>query len=352
VAAGQVHEVNAVLRAFHQNEQPIPASLPPVVQVYLQATTHPPAWADLDRIRRTQDFFLDDGMPLLAVLSLGGMVGCYAVPHGARLLQQTHRLQYPYRRLAETGQFMTGLMEEHAFEAGGRFIPAVQKVRLIHAAVRHFLRQGSHPWDEARDGVPICQEDLLGALMLFSSQVVAALGRMGMPPTPKEAEDYYYVWRVTGAMLGIREEFIPATLADAHALNDLLKQRHIGPSAEGRELTAHLIRYYQYHVPGEIFDGIVPALIRCVVEDEIADMMAVPTTRWDGVARKVSFLGHALDEVEDHSAVARVILDRAGQMMLRAQVALFSGHRAHELTLPEDLRPLWADRPPATDPSG
>ncbi|CAM5396133.1 hypothetical protein SVIOM342S_09374 [Streptomyces violaceorubidus] len=47
-------------------------------------------------------------------------------------------------------------MRPDAFEAGGRFIPAAQKVRLLHAAIRHHLKRENR-WDAEALGVPICR---------------------------------------------------------------------------------------------------------------------------------------------------------------------------------------------------
>ncbi|NEE44952.1 DUF2236 domain-containing protein, partial [Streptomyces sp. SID8455] len=79
-------------------------------------------------------------------LSFASMPACYVVPHVAKLLSATHGLSYPSKRMAETGQFTVYLMRPDAFEAGSRFIPAAQKVRLLHASIRHHLRREG-VWD-------------------------------------------------------------------------------------------------------------------------------------------------------------------------------------------------------------
>jgi hypothetical protein len=344
VAAGQVEEVNILMRHLQTNEQPIPAELPPLVQEYLRITDNPPAWADLDRIARTHDFFLDDGLHVSAVLSLGAMVGCYAVPHGAKLLNATHRLSYPQRRIAETGQFVFYMMSDRAFKAGGEFIPAVQKVRLVHAGVRYFLSFDAARWDKSAHGVPICQEDLLGALMLFSVQVLKGLKLIGTNVTRQEQEDYYYVWRVVGSMLGIREDIIPESLDDAYTLNEILIKRHLGPSEEGKQLTRDLIEMYEHMIPGKVFDGLAPALVRYVVEDEIADMMEVPRSNWDKVAAFFPKVANVVEKVEDHFAPARLILDRAAWLLLNGQIRTFSGGEKMGYTIPADLKEGWEKR--------
>ena len=79
-ANGRVGEVNEVLAHFRANDQPIPENLPESVRAYLVATDNPPAWADLDRVARAYEFFVDDGVHVAAVLSFAAMVNCYAQP--------------------------------------------------------------------------------------------------------------------------------------------------------------------------------------------------------------------------------------------------------------------------------
>ncbi|GAA3707116.1 hypothetical protein GCM10023082_01390 [Streptomyces tremellae] len=69
-------------------------------------------------------------------------------------------------------------MQPGASEAGSRFAPAAQKVRLLHTSIRHHLaREGR--WEVAALGTPIRQEDVIGGPMMFSVQVLDALHRLG-----------------------------------------------------------------------------------------------------------------------------------------------------------------------------
>lgn len=337
----QVEEVDRVLRDFQNNTQPIPSELPPLMQEYLEATEVPPAWTDYERLKRAHAFFLDDGLNVSAVLSLGAMVGCYAVPHGAKLLSASHRLNHPKRRVAETGQFCMYMMDENAFTKGSQFIPSIQKVRLVHAAVRYLLSQNESEWPKAQYGIPICQEDMLGALMLFSSQVLEGLKRLDVPVTAQEAEDYYYAWRVAGVMLGIRADIIPETVEDAHALNDILKHRHLGPSPEGVELTRELLEMYEDMLPTKVFDGVVPAMVRYVVQDEIADWMQVPHTKWYGITKVVSDFEKMVGEVEHHNSLARQVLDKVAAIMMRGQLRMFTNGERANYDIPPTLEESW-----------
>lgn len=341
VTTGRVGVVNEVLAHFRANDQPIPRVLPESVRAYLVATDNPPDWADLDRIARAYEFFVDDGVHVAAVLSFAAMVNCYAQPRPSRVLALTHGLNQPHRRLSETSQFVVNMMGCGAFGTGGVFVPTIQKTRLIHAAVRHFISR-SGKWDVEADGVPVCQQDMVGSLLIFSVQVIEGMRRLGISVTETEAEDYYYVWRVTGAMLGIPERALPETLAEARDLNRTLVETSYGPSPEGVELTAHLLELYEKLFPGKVFDGIVAALVRQVVDERVADWMRVPHSRgWQRVARVGTRVLGALEQAEDDSRVARKILDKAGELLLGGSVRTLTDGQSITLSIPADLRERW-----------
>ncbi|MGH3868382.1 MAG: oxygenase MpaB family protein [Pseudonocardiaceae bacterium] len=271
---------------------------------------------------------------------MAGMTACYAVSAGAKLLHTTHQLDHPRRRLAESGQFCLYMMDENPFKHGGHFVPAIQKVRLIHAAVRHLLRVNK-AWDEEQYGVPIHQEDMLGALMLFSVLTLRGLERLGVPVTKQEAEDFYHTWRVVGSMLGIPDDIMPTTLAGTAELYDLVTRRNWGPSPEGAALTRNLISTYAAVVPGKAFDGVVPALIRYLLGEEAADWMEVPHTTWEKMTHFLPKLNHAVGEVEHHHALARKVLDKAGQLLLKAQVRSLAQDKHISFDIPGKLCAHW-----------
>ena len=341
VASGRVGVVNEVLAHFRDNDQPVPGDLPESVRAFLVATDDPPEWADLDRVARAYEFFVDDGVHVASVLSFGAMVNCYAQARASRLLVLTHGLDQPHRRLSETSQFVMNMMGREPFGAGGAFVPTLQKTRLIHAAVRYFVTR-SGKWDVQADGVPVCQQDMVAALLIFSVQVLEGMRRIGISVTDTEAEDYYYVWRVTGAMLGIPVESLPETVAEARELNDTLVQAAYGPSPEGIQLTRHLIELYEKLFPGKVFDGMVAAMVRQVVDERVADWMEVPRSRgWERMARIGTRVIGALERSEDDSRLAASILDKAGALLLGGSVRTLTNGQSTTLSIPADLRERW-----------
>ncbi|GAA4334536.1 hypothetical protein BJY14_000394 [Actinomadura luteofluorescens] len=334
-STGQVGRYNTLMRWFTTSGQALPDGLPDAARDYLRATATPPDWIDWGVMEQARRFFVDNDVHVSTALSFAAMPACYVVPHVAKLLSATHSLAYPSRRMAETGQFTVYLMQPDAFQAGGRFLPAAQKVRLLHASIRRHLKEEGR-WPEP---VAICQEDMLGGLMMFSIQVLDALHRMGIHITAEGADAYYYAWRVVGAILGIEPDTIPPDLEAAREFSDRYMVRHMGPSPEGAHLTRQLIDLYEEVVPGTLLDPIVPALIRYLIGDTSADWLEVPRTRFDSLIRIAPALLGALEWVEDRGPWAEQISDRLGRLVTMLELSSLTRGRVMHYAIPQELKP-------------
>lgn len=334
---GEVGTFNTLMRYVSTAGAPLPDGLPDVAREYLQATSAPPAWVDWGEMEKARLFFIDNNVHISTTLSFASMPACYVVPHVARLLSTTHGLNYPSKRMAETGQFTVYLMQPGAFEAGSRFIPAAQKVRLLHASIRHHLRRENR-WDTTALGVPICQEDMIAGQMFFSLLVLDSLHRLGIRMSIEGAEAYFYAWRVVGAMLGVVQDTGPQTLEQARQFLDLYMVRHMAPSHEGAHLTRQLIDLYEDVVPGTFFDPIVSALIRHLIGDTCADWLQVPRTRWDSVIKAAPHLLGILETIEERSPLGAWALDRLGHLTTILELSSLTRGRVMHYAIPEQLK--------------
>ncbi|MEV7075761.1 oxygenase MpaB family protein [Streptomyces sp. NPDC093990] len=334
---GEVGKFNTLMRYVSTAGAPLPDGLPDVAREYLQVTSVPPAWVDWTEMEKARLFFIDNNVHISTALSFASMPACYVVPHVAKLLSATHGLSYPSKRMAETGQFTVYLMQPDAFEAGSRFIPAAQKVRLLHASIRHHLKRENR-WDTAAMGTPICQEDMIGGQMFFSLLVLDSMHRLGIHMSVEGAEAYFYAWRVVGAILGIDQDAVPKTLEEARQFLDLYMVRHMGPSDEGVRLTRQLIDLYEEVVPGTLFDPLVSALIRYLIGDTCADWLQVPRTSWDTVVKTVPHLLGVLETIEDRSPLGAWALDRLGHLTSIFELSSLTRGRVMHYAIPEQLK--------------
>jgi hypothetical protein len=338
---GQIDQVNVVLRHLIQNNQVVPEELPDNVEFWLRDEAHLPAWADQARLDRASALFVEHGMTISLILATAALVECYAARKGVKVLTFSYRLgQNAYRRVAETAQFVLLIMSPGGLSEQGQGIRAIQKIRLMHSAIRHLVGRTGR-WNDAELGVPICQEDMLGTLLSFSYVVVRDLRQLGVKISHEEAEDYLYFWRVAGEMLGIRPDVIPTTMRQAHALTDAIARRHHGPSPEGVQMTKALLEMHADLIPGTLFDGIVPALVRHLVGDQIADWMEVPHSRWHDLLRHHQKFGSLLDSVQRRSDVVRNVINRLGISLLTRQAVALTGYQRAAFEVPTELRQVW-----------
>ena len=339
---GQIRAVSAVLRHLIDNDQPVPSELPPTVATWLEETAALPEWVDRKRLDHGCSVVVEHGPQVCVALATASLVYCYAGYPGVKVLTFSHRLnQDVYRRVGETAQFVLAVTAPGSMDAGGRGIRKIQKVRLLHAAIRHLI-MSSGRWDAEADGVPICQEDLAGTLLSFSWIVVDALRKLGVRIEDDEAEDYHYRWRVIGQMLGIDPAAIPVDMAEAGELAATIARRTHRASPEGVEMTRALFELHSNSLPPG-FEGAAPALTRHIVGDELCSLVGVPRSRWDRAMGWQAGVGRVLDRAQSSRGPIGSLTKLVGAGVLNQRVVGMAGRRSvsFSIPVPSDLQQRW-----------
>ncbi len=259
----------AALGELPSDDTPLPTAIPPPLDRFL-ASTRLPEWASLDALERGARF-AERNLPYVSLALIAGSLPLlFTSAHGATVLTRTRRLLDDVdRRVNETARFVFDVLEPGAFGGYGRGVRAVQRVRLIHAAVRHAQRPTSPT-------IPIDQTQLLGTLFAFSVVVVRSATRLGARVTDRDREDYWHLWRVVGALLGIEARSMPHRYAEAERSLRALVHDNAKASAEGRALTAALLERTQAHL---VVPDLSTRLVRYLLGERVADLLEVPTPR-------------------------------------------------------------------------
>src|SRR5581483_11582471 len=148
----QIRAVSQILRHLVDNDQPVPDELPPSIARWLEQTAELPTWVDRDRFERGCRLVVEHGPQVCVVLATASLVYCYAGYPGVKVLTFSRRLDHDaVRRVGETAQFVLNVMAPGSLGSGGRGIRKIQKVRLLHAGIRHLVT-ASRRWDLAGDG--------------------------------------------------------------------------------------------------------------------------------------------------------------------------------------------------------
>lgn len=369
VAKGANAEASRQLfRSLITNRDPVPADAPAEVKAYFDATQAMPPWADHDLIRKGTALFNLHGSMFVLALFCKALPECYAGANGAQVLYSSGRLtQKPgqmdafQRRIAETAQFTIDVMAEGGLtRADGQGIRTVQKIRLIHASIRHYIKirpswltalRGAKgepplPWDDEKLGVPINQEDLAGTLLAFSSVTLDGAAKMGLPLTHEEEEAYYHTWRVVGYILGINEEMLPDNVADARALWAAIDRRQFGPSLEGQALTRSLVDFMKYALHSRLFSGLPEAIMYLLMGKRVSNYLRVRGFwHYRAVA---SLLGDVLGVILPVTRLAKSrysllnpIMRKVSHQLMQALIISWNDDKKIQFSIPPGLQENW-----------
>ncbi len=286
---GGVSEVNKMLHTLVRVDQPVPAQLPKEVQKYLKETVNLPEWADVSKIERGQKLFETSGLEITLCLFCASLPSSYAAAKAVKVLYLTAQLDTnTRRRVMETAQFLFDVLSVGSLGKKGKGLRTIQKIRLMHAAVRLLIRERHkqqpnlwhHDW-----GTPINQEDLAATMLVFWYVVGEPMSRLGVEVPDQDKEAYLHVWNVIGHQLGVCDELLISDITQANALIDLIRRRQFKASPEGQDMTRALLVLLDQLTPTHEFDKTIPPLIRHLIGDETANLLLVPQSNLGGVIK-------------------------------------------------------------------
>lgn len=353
-ASKQVHVVNELMCTLVANDGLPSNQLPLEVMEYLVRTKACMPRLDATRLQRAQEVFDLFGPEVMMLLGFYALPAAYAARKGVQVLHRTGYLrERTVRRVFETAQMVVDVMTEGGLQPDGRGVRTLQKVRLMHAAIRHMLRHNpQRPWDREDLGEPINQEDLAGTLMTFSFVVLEGMKMLSIELTPAQQEAWLYAWNAAGRILGLDERLAPANMEEARQLTYLIRGRQVEGSPEGEDLMASLVGGMQQVVPG-LFEGLPATLIRFFLERDqwqglnVADLLHVPPANWTHlIPRAVQRVGGLTEWVgnTDRSAkLMRTLSKDFVSWMLQARL----GDQRAAFRIPAQLHDRWCLPPPS-----
>jgi hypothetical protein len=277
---GDVPRVNAALRTWTRNDQPVPAELPRDVREFMEQASRLPSWADRDKLETAARFNKTRGFYLNILNGIGGGMLSTAIPREARAVYYSQGGADMEDRVAKTSKLGFAVGDLNAYRPDGKCVVEAVKTRMVHAAVRNLLPR-SPGWSQTSGGqtIPISLADMLVTWHSLPTYAMRKMREWKVPVTAAEWEAYLHVWQVTAHLLGIRDDYIPATWAAAEAQSDQLLDPVLGPTPEGVELTDILLgQLAEQTSPGGLDRPLVNAFARYLVGNRIAD--------WDGIPRE------------------------------------------------------------------
>ncbi|GAA2365739.1 oxygenase MpaB family protein [Dactylosporangium salmoneum] len=279
---GDVPAVNALLRTWTKNGQPLPDGLPADLRTFMESARQLPSWTDRGKLARAADFNTRRGLYLGVLYGLASGMMSTVIPKEARAVYYSKGGADMKDRISKTAKLGYDIGSLHAFEPDGEMIVTAVKTRLVHAAVRHLLPQ-SPAWVQAADEeIPISQRDMMVTWHSLPTTVMQKLTAWKVPMPAADSDAFLHSWQVGAHLLGIRDEYIPASFTEANAQAKQVLDPVLAPTAEGLVLSDILLNL------GSGIDGailtkpILGAFTRFLLGDKIAQWLQIPREPiWD-----------------------------------------------------------------------
>ena len=348
--AGDTAAVAQLVASLMRDDQPIDGLPAPVRDYFAKTGTIVPRPSGT--VLAGERVFAEHGPEILMLLCCYSLPSSYAAKKGVQVLHRTAYLaKRPNRRLFETAQMIVDVMSPGGLGRHGRGLRSAQKVRLMHAAIRHLILAGKDPWPLDEFGLPINQEDMLGTLMTFSWITLDGLNRLGIRITPQEQEAYLAAWVAVGALMGIEPPLLPATVAEARDLTALIERRQVRESAEGREMIAALLGMMESNMPHP-FKTVPGCLIREFLPDHVATFLGLPSHPLEEeLIRLANTALRPLERFVDMEAKRHAFVRTFSVHLLRWMIRIDLDGQPARFALPDSLSEAWMVAPPDSEES-
>jgi hypothetical protein len=248
------------------------------------------------------------------------------------------------RRVAETAQFLLGVMAPDALQPNGPGIQLIQKIRLIHASVRFFL-QARGDWAVDDLGVPINQEDMAITVCSFGVSPLAGLERIGIVLSPEEREAYVHCWSAIGQVMGVQDALLPQHVQEAQQLEQAILARQEKPSTAGQTLTSALLQFGQSVMPREELKVTPQGLLQFFSGPDRAQLLGVMPNygciSWL-IPEVLAALFRSGERLEDRSSEGlNKLFNRLSLATMRAMFRFFDEYKNRHFYVPPSLRDVW-----------
>ncbi|WP_308207837.1 oxygenase MpaB family protein [Actinomadura madurae] len=162
-----------------------------------------------------------------------------AIPKEARAVYYSQGGADMKDRITKTAKLGYDVGTENAFDPDGEMIVTCVKTRLVHAAVRHLLPKSPYWSKVADEEIPISQADMMVTWHSLPTTVMQNLVKWKVPIPAAESAAFLHSWQVTAHMLGILDEYIPASWDEADSQAEQVLDPILAPHPRGHQAGRH-----------------------------------------------------------------------------------------------------------------
>ena len=365
--AGSVSAVNQVMMTMFRNDsfhagqfEHLGQEISEHLSKYIEASGKLPEWANPNRIKAGEEVFAEHGPAIFMLLNLASLPLCYSCAKGAQVLFETGRLLAHgnntdplARRLMETAQMVVNCMAEGGLSPNGKGIATLQKVRLIHASIRFYLKKGEYhgeKWDVSKFGEPINQEDWAGTLMSFGPVIISGLTQITTRLDEDQIAHYMHCWKVVGHLMGIRPELLPDTYQQGFDLATKILAHQADHSEAGVALTESCVKFVNSFMPSDLFSAAPNYMIHYFLQP-FAKSSGKDLTKYVGITSEdiprnewilhtTKLLTKVVGKLEEHIFFEKLI-SHMNKFILEGVIRHFNEGKQVQFYIPPSLQKDW-----------
>lgn len=342
-------KLNELLRSLSNNNSFETAALPLQLREFVAKASAMPEWYNAEKAALGEKVFSKYGMEICVILLCKSLPECYLCWRGAVVLYETGRLTEQRgnlsrltKRIAETLQFVINVMAEGGTTPEGKGVVTAQKIRLIHASIRQYIKQ--YPWEETELGEPINQEDLALTWTTFSSSVLEGLEMLAVKLSDEEKEAYMHCWRIIGYFMGVQPQFLSDSYSDALALQEAILSVQAGSTPENKALAASILDFVEAIIPLKDWKGIAPYTMEFFLGKKYAKMLGIKAScfSWNQIRFSITlWLMKCISKEEQQSFLFQAIISAFGKAVMQGLVLYFNEYKQVQFDVPPSLRGSW-----------
>ncbi|MCZ4534549.1 oxygenase MpaB family protein [Gordonia terrae] len=276
IDSGQVRNVNRLLRTWHRNSQPLPAGLPSELRDFMEHARQLPSWTDQAKLADAVRFNQKRGTYLGVLYGFASGMMSTVIPREARSVYYSKGGWDLKDRITKTAKLGYDIGSLNAYQPGGEMIVTCVKTRMAHAGVRHLLPQSPHWVHRATEKKPISQADIMVTWHSLPTTVMRNFDKWNVPIAADESAGFLHSWQITARLLGVQDEYIPASWAAADSQAQQVLDPILAPTPEGRKLADMLLDLGMNLDLSLISRGVLGALTRFVLGDKVANWYQIP----------------------------------------------------------------------------
>jgi hypothetical protein len=272
---GDVPKVNELLRTWTTNSQPLPAGLPADLRDFMEQARQLPPWTDQGKLATAVEFTKKRGLYLGVLYGLASGMMSTVIPKEARAVYYSRGGANMKDRISKTAKLGYDIGARNAYQPDGEMIVTCVKTRLVHAAVRHLLPK-SPQWSGVTDErIPISQADIMVTWHSLPTTVMRKLTAWQVPIPAGESRAFLHSWQVGAHMLGVKDEYIPASWDEADSQAKQVLDPILAPTSEGIELADILLNLGSPVDGGILSKPVLGAFTRFMLGDRIAEWLHI-----------------------------------------------------------------------------